>query len=118
MVIIEKIKELKGIRNTMVASLAEMRRSFKAYAMNVVHLGYDLRPPLFSSIDKAAHKQGKIPELLEGLRYLESLEKVFICYCLTGETCPLLILNLRALTDLILCDHWKTRSSFTWSQIC
>ncbi|KAJ8580606.1 hypothetical protein M405DRAFT_869357 [Rhizopogon salebrosus TDB-379] len=71
----EKIKELKGIHNTMVASLAEMRRSFKVYAMNVVHLGYDLRPPLFSSIDKAAHKQGKIPELLEGLRYLESLEK-------------------------------------------
>jgi len=78
MVIVAKIKEPKGIRNTMVASLAEMRRSFKTYAAGVIYLSYDLRPSLFSLINEAACKREKIPVLLVGLQYLESLTEVFM----------------------------------------
>jgi hypothetical protein len=60
----------------MVSFLADMRRGFKAHAMKIVHLGYDLRLPLFSPVDDVSHKEFIIPELLNDLRFLHLFEKV------------------------------------------
>jgi hypothetical protein len=116
-VIVAKIKEPKGIRNTMVASLAEMRWNFRTYAAGVIHLSYDLRPSLFSSIDEATHKREKIPALLEELQYLESLTEVFMLL-FDWRDFPLLILNLRMPMELMSFDPWSTKCCFTWLRIC
>ncbi|KAG1823088.1 hypothetical protein EV424DRAFT_1538583 [Suillus variegatus] len=69
------VKKLKGIHDYMVSSLANMRRGFKAHAMNIVHLGYNLRQPLFSPVDDISHRESEVPELLKDLRFLHSFEK-------------------------------------------
>jgi C4-dicarboxylate-specific signal transduction histidine kinase len=62
----------------MVSSMADMRRGLKAYAMNIVHLGYSLRQPLFSQIDDVSHKEATITELLKNFRFLHSFDKVCV----------------------------------------
>ncbi|KAG1753657.1 uncharacterized protein EDB91DRAFT_1077382 [Suillus paluster] len=70
-----EIEDIKGINNYMVASLADMRRSFKSYAMNTVLVGYGLHLPLFSEEDKLAHKQDRVKTLLKDLKYMHQIEQ-------------------------------------------
>ncbi|KAG2044657.1 hypothetical protein BDR03DRAFT_1003909 [Suillus americanus] len=72
------VNEPKGIHDYMVSSLANMRCGFKAHAMSVIHMGYDLQQPLFSLIDDASHKKLIIPKLLKDLDFLHLVKKVCI----------------------------------------
>ncbi|KAG2128738.1 hypothetical protein DEU56DRAFT_758359 [Suillus clintonianus] len=71
----EEIEDIKGINHYMVASLADMRRSFKSYALNTVPVGYHLRLPLFSEEDQPAHTRDRIKILLEDSEYLHEIEQ-------------------------------------------
>ncbi|KAG1821942.1 uncharacterized protein BJ212DRAFT_1297215 [Suillus subaureus] len=69
------VKELKGIHDYMVSSLADMYHGFKAHAMNIVHLSYNLCQPLFLPVDNVSHKESIIPKLLKDLQFLHLFEK-------------------------------------------
>ncbi|KAG2124379.1 hypothetical protein DEU56DRAFT_917067 [Suillus clintonianus] len=71
----EEIEDIKGINHYMVTSLADMRRSFKSYALNTVPVGYHLRLPLFSEEDQLAHTRDQIKILLEDSEYLHEIEQ-------------------------------------------